>query len=104
LGRLLIFDALSSRWREVKVKNDPECPLCGKHPTIRELKEYSWQCANEQVSFKEMTVREVKNLRDKDPDLYLLDVREEAEWDVAHIDGANLKPLSILKGNFEDIP
>ena len=110
LGRLLIFDALSARWREVKIKKDPECPLCGTHPTIRALEEYTWQCATEvstagqsgQVG--EITVRELKQLRDKEPDLYLLDVREEAEWNIARIEGAHLKPLSILKGNFEDIP
>ena len=49
-------------------------------------------------------MRELKQLRDKQPDLYLLDVREQAEWDIARIEGAHLKPLSILEENFEDIP
>lgn len=103
LGRLLIFDALSSHWREVKIKKDPECPLCGTHPTIRKLEEYIWQCAAEDEP-KEITVGELKQLRDKEPNLYLLDVREQAEWDIARIEGAHFKPWSVLKDNFADIP
>lgn len=106
LGRLLIFDALSTRWREVKIKKDPECPLCGPHPTIKTLEEYTWQCAAETpaAAASEITVRELKQLRDKNPDLYLLDVREEMEWDIARIEGAHLKPLSTLEDDFADIP
>ena len=52
----------------------------------------------------EITVRELKQLRDHQPDLYLLDVREPEEWDIARIEGAHLKPLSILEENFKDIP
>ena len=106
LGRLLIFDALSVRWRELKVEKDPECPLCGVNPTIRTLQEFDWACSSdlEIKRIREISVRELKQLRDQDPDLYLLDVREPAEWDVAHIEGAHLKPLSKLEENFSDIP
>jgi adenylyltransferase/sulfurtransferase len=103
LGRLLIFDALAVRWREVKVKKDPECPLCGKHPTIHTLEEYTWVCTDE-ASAQEITVRELKELRDKNPNIYLLDVREQHEWDIARIEGARLKPLSTLEDGFADIP
>jgi len=108
LGRFLIFDALSVRWREVKIKKDPECSLCGTHPTIHTLKEHTWHCSIEVPTadqpIGEITVRELKQLRDKQPNLYLLDVREQAEWDIARIKGAHLKPLSTLKEDFEDIP
>ena len=105
LGRLLIFDALSARWSEVKIKKDPECPLCGTHPTIKTLEEYSWECATETPSVEgEISVQELKQLRDKNPDLYLLDVREQMEWDIARIEGAHLKPLSTLEKDFKDIP
>jgi len=108
IGRLLIFDALGSRWREVKIKKDPDCPLCGRQPTITSLEEYKWQCSTQaQITenhMEEITVQELKQLRDKQPDLYLLDVREQDEWDIAHIEGAHLKPLSILEEDFEDIP
>ncbi len=106
LGRLLIFDALSVRWREVKVKKDPGCPLCGENPTIRTLKEYEWTCSTEPESTGggEISVRDLKRLRDQDPDILLIDVREKSEWEIAHIEGARLKPLSTLEGNFMDIP
>lgn len=108
LGRLLIFDALSTHWREVKIKKDPECPLCGTHRTIHTLEEYSWECSTQEETtgktIEEITVQELKKLRDKQPGLYLLDVREQAEWDIAKIEGAHLKPLSTLEENFQDIP
>ena len=108
LGRLLIFDALSARWRDIKIKKDPQCPLCGVHPTIHALEEYTWHCpAQDQTAghfIEEISVRELKQLRDQQPDLYLLDVREQYEWDIARIEGAHLKPLSVLEEDFEDIP
>lgn len=108
LGRLLIFDALSVRWREIKIKKDPECPLCGNHPTIHTLEEYAWACSTvDQTTEKlvgEITVQELKQLRDKEPTLYLLDVREQDEWDITRIEGAHLKPLSTLEENYKDIP
>ncbi len=107
LGRLLIFDALSARWREIKIKKDPECPLCGTHPTIRSLEEYRQQCSLQtqtENALTEISVRELKKLRDKEPNLYLLDVREQIEWNIARIKGAHLKPLSTLAENYRDIP
>ena len=104
VGRLLIFDALTTRVREVKIKKDPQCPLCGTNPTIKQLAEYTWQCSAEEEAIKEISVRELKQLRDQQPELYLLDVREQSEWDIAHIEGSHLKPFSTLKENFKDIP
>ena len=108
LGRLLIFDALSVCWHDVKIKKDPTCPLCSAHSTIHALEEYTWTCSTEISTVDErtceITVRELKRLRAEKPDLYLLDVREQAEWDIARIDGAHLKPLSVLEKNFNDIP
>lgn len=106
LGRLLIFDALGTHWREVKVKKDPACPLCGKAPTIHEIKEYTWECSTQtsKDNTMEITVKELKELKDKQPDLYILDVREPMEWDIAHIDGSHLKPMSTLAETFTEIP
>ena len=53
---------------------------------------------------QEIGVKELKRLRDQEPDLYLLDVREQDEWDLAHIQGAHLKPLSVLETEYQDIP
>ena len=102
LGRLLIFDALAVRWHEVKIKKDPQCPLCGSNPVIKTIEDYQWACADE--SIKEITVRELNHLRGLKPDLYLLDVREQEEWDMARIEGAHLNPLSNLENNFDEIP
>lgn len=52
----------------------------------------------------QVSVRELKELRDKNPDIYLLDVREQDEWDIERIEGAHLKPMSELQDNYQDIP
>lgn len=106
LGRLLIFDALAVRWHELKIKKAPDCPLCGDHPTIKNIQEYVWVCTDipTQDNAQEVTVGELKELLIQDKDLYLLDVREQSEWDIAHIKGSHLKPLSALDKNFTDIP
>ncbi len=101
-GRLLIFDALCSRLREIKIKRDPQCALCGNLPTIRTLEEMTWQCAAQNKN--EVTVEELKRLLDQNADLYLLDVREQNEWDIAHINGAHLNPMSTFEKNFGSVP
>lgn len=101
VGRLLVFDALAVRWHELKIQKDPDCPLCGQQPTIKTIQEYSWHC---EAKSDEISVQDVKRLRDQTPELYLLDVREQSEWDMARIEGARHKPLSSLEKNFKDIP
>lgn len=107
-GRLILFDALTTHFREVKIKKDPQCLLCGTSPTIHTLDEMHWTCKTQapvqDQSKNEISVKELKQRRDKDPSLYVLDVREENEWNMARIDGAHLKPMSTLENNFEDIP
>jgi molybdopterin/thiamine biosynthesis adenylyltransferase/rhodanese-related sulfurtransferase len=105
LGRLLIFDAMSAQFREIKIRKDPACPLCGTHPSVHTVKEYSWACATADKDIaQEITVRELKQLRDRQPGLFLLDVREQTEWEAARIDGAHLKPLGTLEEDYQDIP
>ncbi len=105
LGRLLIFDALTSRIRDIKIKKDPQCLLCGASPTIKTLDEITWQCtAVSGDSKSEVSVQELKQLRDQNPDLYLLDVREKDEWNMARIEGAHLIPMSTLEKDFKNIP
>lgn len=107
-GRLLLLDALATQFRELKIRKDPECLLCGISPTIRTLNETHWTCKTriplQDQSSHEISVKELKQRRDKDPSLYVLDVREENEWNIARINGAHLKPLSTLENDFEDIP
>jgi adenylyltransferase/sulfurtransferase len=101
LGRLLLFDALGLRFREVKVKRDPACPLCGGHPTITGLTEHEPACqtpraapAKARSDVAEVTVQDMKRALD-DPSLGItvLDVREPAEWAIARV--AGVRPLAL---------
>jgi len=100
VGRLVLFDALKLRFRELKLRKDPNCPICGDHPTIHELIDYQAFCgigAEPDYSGLEISVEEFARERQtKGDDLVLIDVREPHEWEISHIDGARLIPLSQL--------
>ena len=100
IGRLLLFDALKLRFRELELRKDPACPLCGTNPTIRELIDYEAFCgigAEPSYEGPEITAEELKaELDEKGRDLVLIDVREPHEWEIAHIEGARLIPLNQL--------
>ncbi len=107
-GRLLIFDALSTHFREVRLKKDPQCPVCGVNPTIKEVKEEALPTAcilRPETNVPEVTVAELKKLLDKKAkDFMLIDVREQPEWDEKHIEGAVLMPMSTLQETYQKIP
>jgi sulfur-carrier protein adenylyltransferase/sulfurtransferase len=100
IGRLILFDALKLRFRELKLRKDPACPLCGEQPTIRELIDYEAFCgigAEPAYAGPEITAEELsREMQEKGSDLILIDVREPHEWDIAHIEGARLIPLGEL--------
>jgi molybdopterin/thiamine biosynthesis adenylyltransferase/rhodanese-related sulfurtransferase/molybdopterin converting factor small subunit len=100
VGRLVLFDALKLRFRELKLRKDPNCPICGDHPTIHELIDYQAFCgigAEPDYSGLEISVEEyAREQQAKGDDLVLIDVREPHEWEISHIDGARLIPLSQL--------
>jgi sulfur-carrier protein adenylyltransferase/sulfurtransferase len=100
IGRLVLFDALKLRFRELKLRKDPDCPICGTKPTIHELIDYEAFCgigAEPDYSGLEITVEEFRKEREaKGDDLVLIDVREPHEWEIAHIAGARLIPLGQL--------
>jgi molybdopterin/thiamine biosynthesis adenylyltransferase/rhodanese-related sulfurtransferase/molybdopterin converting factor small subunit len=100
IGRLVLFDALKLRFRELKLRKDPDCPICGTKPTIHELIDYEAFCgigAEPDYSGLEISVEELRKEREtKGDDLVLIDVREPHEWEIAHIDGARLIPLGQL--------
>jgi sulfur-carrier protein adenylyltransferase/sulfurtransferase len=107
LNRLLLFNALDMEFRELKLRRDPECPLCGEHPTITALIDYPAFCGLESAPGTpalhpdEVTVQEMKRALDN-PQLGIkvLDVREPAEYQIAHINGVPLMPLSTLPQQF----
>jgi len=107
VGRLLLFNALDMKFREVKLRRDPQCPLCGEKPTITRLIDYEQFCgipaepATAGSNPDEVTVQEMKKALD-DPKLGIkvIDVREPDEYQIAHIDGVPLFPLSTLPQKF----
>jgi sulfur-carrier protein adenylyltransferase/sulfurtransferase len=100
IGRLVLFDALKLRFRELKLRKDPDCPICGKNPTIHELIDYEAFCgigAEPDYAGLEISAEELHGEREqKGDDLVLIDVREPHEWEIAHIEGARLIPLGQL--------
>jgi sulfur-carrier protein adenylyltransferase/sulfurtransferase len=100
VGRLVLFDALKLRFRELKLRKDPNCPICGDHPTIHELIDYQAFCgigAEPDYAGVEISAEDFQQERErKGEDLVLVDVREPHEWEIAHIEGARLIPLSQL--------
>jgi molybdopterin/thiamine biosynthesis adenylyltransferase/rhodanese-related sulfurtransferase/molybdopterin converting factor small subunit len=107
IGRLVLFDALKLRFRELKLRKDPGCPICGPNPTIRELIDYQAFCgigAEPEYSGVEISVEEFRREREaKGDELVLVDVREPHEWDIVHIDGARLIPLSQLPDRLNEL-
>ncbi|TDE22938.1 adenylyltransferase/sulfurtransferase MoeZ [Actinomadura sp. 6K520] len=103
VGRLMIYDALEMTYRSVKVRKDPECPLCGKNPTQTELlDDYEAFCgavsdeAAEAAQDSTITVTDLKAMQDNGDDIFLVDVREPNEYEIVSIPGATLIP----KGEF----
>ena len=107
VGRLVLFDALKLRFRELKLRKDPNCPICGDRPTVHELIDYQAFCgigAEPDYSGLEISVEEyVQERRTKGDGLVLVDVREPHEWEIAHIDGARLIPLSQLPDRLNEL-
>ncbi len=105
IGRLLLFNALDMKFREVKLQKDPECPVCGKNPTIKSLIDYEQFCGialgQEEATVStngipEITARELKTLMDKKEKFVLVDVREPHEYQIGKIPGSKLIPLGEI--------
>ena len=101
-GRLLLFDALGMRFRELHLRRDPNCPVCGDHATIHELIDYEQFCGirgEEYVpvttGIPEIAPRELKARLDRGDDLFILDVREPHEYQICNLNG-HLIPLGEL--------
>ena len=103
IGRLLLYDALQMRFRELKLRRDPECPICGDHPTIHALIDYDQFCgvvpAHAQPATSgvpEITAEQLKAKIDRGDDFFLLDVREPNEFQICRLAGSTLIPLGEL--------
>jgi len=101
IGRLLLVDAMAMKFRELKLRKNPECPVCGKNPTITKLIDYEEFCGirgEEQAvetSTADIQVEELKRRLDKGDDIFVLDVREPHEYQICNINGY-LIPLGDL--------
>jgi sulfur-carrier protein adenylyltransferase/sulfurtransferase len=102
VGRLMIYDALEMTYRSVQVKKDPECPVCGKNPTVTELIDYEAFCgavseeAQEAAAGSTISARDLKSMMDAGESIFVVDVREPNEYEIVSIPGATLIP----KGEF----
>jgi adenylyltransferase/sulfurtransferase len=113
IGRLLLFDALQMKFRTLKLQKDRECPVCGEHPTVTKLIDYEQFCGitpatraadkgDVDAAF-ETNVEDLKAHLDKG-DVWLLDVREPREFEIARIPGSTLIPLGELPKRLSEVP
>jgi adenylyltransferase/sulfurtransferase len=106
VGRLLLYDALAMRFRELKLRKNPDCPACGSHPTITKLIDYQQFCGipaqEPKVTEGEIEVKDVKAKLDRGDNFVLLDVREPHEYRIASIPGARLVPLGEVPKHLDE--
>ncbi|MEM7699208.1 MAG: rhodanese-like domain-containing protein, partial [Verrucomicrobiota bacterium] len=105
VGRLVHFDALAFRFREFKLRRDPECELCGDSPTLTELKPITVACEMPDPLLPEISVQELRDRYRRQPSepFVLLDVREPAEVEVAKLPGSILIPLGELPDRLDEL-
>jgi adenylyltransferase/sulfurtransferase len=118
INRLLLFDAWKMRFREMKLRKDPSCPVCGEGATIKELIDYEEFCGlpsappatatsatqtEEKSGMEEITATELKQRLDRGDDLQIIDVREQLEFDIARIPGTKLIPLGQVVSRKDEI-
>ncbi len=110
IGRLVLFDALKLKFRELKLKKDPACPVCGEHPVIRELIDYEEFCGISPAAGShdgaqegmDITVEKLKERLDRGEDIQLVDVREPHEYEIVNL-GAKLIPLRKLPERVQEL-
>jgi len=107
VGRLLLFDGLRLRFRELALRKDPDCPACGAHPTVTRLIDYEAFCgvgAPVAASGAEIDAQGLhREWRQERRPLLVLDVREPHEWEIVHLEAARLLPLRELPARLGEI-
>jgi molybdopterin/thiamine biosynthesis adenylyltransferase/rhodanese-related sulfurtransferase/molybdopterin converting factor small subunit len=110
IGRFLIFDALRMKFRELKLRKDPDCPVCGTHPTVTKLIDYEQFCGvgpqqhtETEAVTDDMTARELKERLDRGESIVVVDVREPQEYQINRIAGSRLIPLGELPQRYEEL-
>lgn len=109
VGRLLLYDARAMRFRELAIRRDPACPVCGDDPSVTELIDYQEFCgvpghgSNAVKVDDEISVGELKAIREEAQPHVLIDVREPHEWEINRIEGAVLMSLSDLPARVNEL-
>ena len=113
IGRFLVYDALRMRFRELKLRKDPDCPVCGDNPTVTELIDYEQFCgvtpaapAPEPAGAgvgDDATVEQLKACIDGGDGVFILDVREPQEYQICSIPGSTLIPLGDLPSRLHEL-
>ena len=111
IGRFLIYDALRMRFRELKLRKDPDCPVCGEHPTVTALIDYDQFCgiappasaAADPPPSDDATVEQLKARLDQRDEPFILDVREPQEYQICNIPGSTLIPLGDLPSRLHEL-
>ena len=109
VNRLLLFDAWQMKFREFKLRKDPNCPVCGENATIKELIDYEEFCGlrtpapQPAATLEEITATELKQRLDKGEEVQIIDVRETFEYDIARLPGTKLIPLGQVVARMNEI-
>jgi adenylyltransferase/sulfurtransferase len=109
VNRLLLFDAWRMRFRELKLRKNPDCPVCGDNPTIKELIDYEEFCGITQTqtetkpTMEEITATELKQRLDRGDDIQIIDVREPHEYEIGQIPNSKLIPLGQVLNRMNEI-
>ena len=110
IGRFLIFDALKMKFRELKLRKDPDCPVCGTHPTVTALIDYDQFCGvgpaideAHPAGEGDITPKQLKARLDRGEPLVVLDVREIQEYQINRIEGSTLIPLGELAQRYQEL-
>ncbi len=108
VNRLLLFDAWRMRFRELKLRKNPDCPVCGVNPTIKELIDYEEFCGITQQpetkpTMEEITATELKQRLDQGDDIQIIDVREPHEYEIGQIPNSKLIPLGQVLNRMNEI-
>jgi sulfur-carrier protein adenylyltransferase/sulfurtransferase len=106
IGRLLLFDALKLKFRELKLRKNPDCPICGENPTIHELIDYEEFCGispDDDYGLQDtISVNQLKDKLDNGEDIFILDVREPHEYEISNLNGY-LIPLNDLPERINEL-
>jgi adenylyltransferase/sulfurtransferase len=110
INRFLIYDALAMKFRQLKLRKDPECPVCGDHPTVTELIDYEQFCgivsavtSEESAQDDDTSVEELKTRIDQEDGVFILDVREPQEFEICRIPNSTLIPLGDLPHRLSEL-